>query len=198
MAPIDFQDQLRNRCEGRIHYEAAIQDAFHGDDPIISTIPMYVLSDFLGMNVFVEMEKSIRPIYVTRYRIDDCDAHMTNYFPDPSRAVYRASISGDILIIECTMGMDDKDWFEVIDSFGLSAHAMSLQMSDYEQRNGKLSPIDESLRKEFILHTTLEHGIYSLGRFAIWKNILLDDVFKDIDRIRHFINLSKYDHMKES
>ena len=39
---------------------------------------------------------------------------------------------------------------------------------------------------------TVDHGVYSLGRFATWRNILLDDVVKDIDVIKSMMGQDKY------
>ena len=57
-------------------------------------------------------------------------------------------------------------------------------------------PIDNKARKSFMLKLTLEHNIYSVGRFACWKNILLDDVYDDSFTIRAMINSDPYDKFK--
>ena len=200
MAPEGFQDMLRERCANRIVYEEPVGMAIQGSEVIISTVPMNILAEPLNMRFFlgenVRIAESVRPIYVNTYRIDDSDAFMTNYFPDLRTPMYRASISGDILIIESTQPMDEIDLAEAAWSFGLYIADMDLITANYEQRNGKMIPMDEEIRKAFILTATLKHNIYSLGRFAIWKDILLDDVYKDIGRIKHFINLTQYDKLK--
>ena len=38
-------------------------------------------------------------------------------------------------------------------------------------------------------------GIYSLGRHATWRKILLDDVVQDIQRIESMLKTSAYDRM---
>lgn len=202
VAPIDFQDTLRNICEERINYDYLLSDVLRYDGPILSTIPMGVLSELLDLEYILgeelEIIKSVLPVYVTRYDIKDCEAYMTYYYPERNMNLYRASISGNTLIIECMEPMADSDLQIVMLSFGLFGAHLNLQLYNFEQNNGKIKPIDENKRKKFILQATLEHGVYSLGRFAIWKDILLDDVYKDIGRIKHFINLSKYDQLKGS
>jgi hypothetical protein len=44
---------------------------------------------------------------------------------------------------------------------------------------------------------TTRFGIYSLGRFATWRNILLDDVLNDIFRIREMMNGTDYDFVRK-
>jgi len=41
--------------------------------------------------------------------------------------------------------------------------------------------------------------VYSLGRFALWQNLLMDDVFDDLGKIRNMISLaSEYDLLREA
>ena len=40
-----------------------------------------------------------------------------------------------------------------------------------------------------------KYGIYSLGRHATWRKILLDDVVGDIERIQSMMKTSAYDRM---
>ena len=44
-------------------------------------------------------------------------------------------------------------------------------------------------RKEFLYYLTREFNIYSLGRFATWKQIILDDVVDDANKIMKLINV---------
>ena len=61
------------------------------------------------------------------------------------------------------------------------------------QRYGKILPFDEEERQAFILWATETFGIYSLGRFATWRQILLDDLVRDIGVIKRLIeNRSRY------
>ncbi len=53
--------------------------------------------------------------------------------------------------------------------------------------------MSDAPRKALLHHLTITHGIYSLGRFATWRNILLDDVYEDVFAIRKMIHQSHYD-----
>lgn len=68
-----------------------------------------------------------------------------------------------------------------------------------EQKFGKISPIDEQFRHSIIYNLTKQHGIYSLGRFSCWRQIMLDDVVKDVKSIERLIkieNLTGYEAAK--
>ena len=60
-------------------------------------------------------------------------------------------------------------------------------MTDSHQEFGKIRPIDENIRKEFIFQMTSKHNIYSVGRFATWRQLLLDDVVDDLKVVEQFI-----------
>ena len=72
------------------------------------------------------------------------------------------------------------------DDFGIKT-TMLTDIETSEQEYGKIMPIDEKLRKEFIYQMTTKYNIYSVGRFATWRQLLLDDVVEDIQHIEHFI-----------
>jgi hypothetical protein len=55
--------------------------------------------------------------------------------------------------------------------------------------------MNEEIRKEFIFKTTVQNNIYSLGRFATWRNLIMDDVYKDIQVIKKLMNQSNYDRV---
>lgn len=66
----------------------------------------------------------------------------------------------------------------------------------HEQKFGKISPINEQLRHSIIYNLTKQFGTYSLGRFSCWRQIMLDDVVKDVKKIENLLkleNLSGYE-----
>ena len=59
-------------------------------------------------------------------------------------------------------------------------------------------PIDDKIRKDFIYTLTEKYNIFSVGRFATWRQLLLDDVVNDISVIERLIaNNSNYNFRKE-
>jgi len=60
----------------------------------------------------------------------------------------------------------------------------------FGEKYGKIIPIMSSVRHALLLSISAQFGIYSLGRFATWRNILLDDVIHDAQRIEDGRSLS--------
>ena len=198
IAPPDFQEQLKHMLAYRIEYDKQIE-SYHAYQSI-STLPMNVLADIMGIDCPLDPvadQQVVKPIYVNRYRIPNCDVYMTVYFPSFKTSVYRASISGDVLIVESTREATEKEISEATEALGIHSLSLDEELINYEQKNGKLAPIDEKARRKWILDLTLHHGVYSLGRFATWRNIVLDDVYHDILKIKSFINKDAYEVYKE-
>lgn len=195
VAPINFHDMLIDQVSNRIEYGVDISSIDIKDNaPIVSTLPMFVLAEAIGEDCGVEFENSVNKITVSRYRVPDCNVYMTYYYTDPTCGPYRASIDGDVLIIESMWNISDTDVDIVKRSFGLTGITLETIVENYNQPNGKISSIDEGLRRKFIVEMTMKYRIYSLGRFATWRNIVLDDVYKDILQIKQLINKDDYYH----
>ena len=62
-----------------------------------------------------------------------------------------------------------------------------IDLKESKQVYGKIKPIDENLRKEFVFEMTNKYKIYSVGRFATWRQLLLDDLINDLKMIDSFI-----------
>ncbi len=59
----------------------------------------------------------------------------------------------------------------------------------------KILPIDEDVRKRFIMWASDKHQVYSLGRFATWRpGLLLDDVVNDVRVIQRIHKQGNYEH----
>jgi len=188
-------DLIRRMAKGLdINYFATVDDLDHirklaAEGPVISTIPMPMMMRIVGWRDVPAFES--RPIWSIQAKIIDppCDVFQTIYYPDPAVPQYRASITGDTLLVEFireppTIGevLD-----RVVDDFGLGPVRWIGPEPLKKQRYGKINPINEDLRREFIYTMTREYGIYSLGRFATWRQILLDDVAKDCEVISKLI-----------
>lgn len=188
IAPEDFIDHLIDRAAGRIRWGQAINPILHTghSGPIISTIPMNVLASMLRV---ASPEFNYAQITVKRYRVKGADIFQSVYVSDPLTKCYRVSITGDLLIAEW-IG-DETDTFNVGAPFGLTRFDLE-ELETTKQRYGKISPIEDRWRRNFILNLSNQHNIFSLGRFGTWRNILLDDVVKDTAVIKRLINDDAY------
>ena len=193
IAPSDFHAQLIDMLGSRVEFNSPI----HGNDlykdekrPIISTMPMQSLLKLLLLETDTEFLH--QPITTTRWHVPGCSLHATIYYPEQVTPIYRATLTGEDLIMEHMEEVTEWDYRQVFDSFGISTFA-TLVEENHTQRYGKILDIDDAKRKQIIFELTTEFGIYSLGRFAIWKNILLDDVLDDLYVIRRFMKESDYD-----
>lgn len=180
IAPDDFVVQLSDRLGERVIYNSPFKEV--GDDICISTIPMSTMT-----RIVTPPKKTpsfeFQAINVKRWLVKDADVFQTIYFPDPATNLYRASITKDLLIAE---GMGDFECEQVMEAFGLSQDDVVL-LEDVKQSYGKIAPIDEDWRLSYIGWLTTEKKIFSLGRYGTWRNILLDDVLKDINIIKRWL-----------
>lgn len=182
IAPDTFYDQLVDSVGQRIQWN--MNASFNMGHVLVSTAPLPVVLKSLDINAPVEFPRA--PIKVTRYRVPGADVFQTIYFPERCLNVYRASITGETLIIESVADLDELDEQEVERAFGLRLEDCDL-MESVEQKYGKIAPIDDAVRKQLLFRLTHDHNIYSLGRFATWRNILLDDVVDDITMIKKLL-----------
>lgn len=158
--------------------------------PCVSTAPLPAVLAALGEpHDGVEFLRAA--IHVARFRIRAADVFQTIYFPDQKHSLYRASITGDLLIAEFINAPIGGWESELARAFGA---ALDLEpLGEVRQQYGKIAPIDEAARRALILRLTERHRIFSLGRFATWRNLLLDDVVDDIGVIRRLLDASNYE-----
>lgn len=192
IAPSDFINQLANGVDiqyGQPLTGGMIECRDPDSEPIISTIPMPAMADMLGFgDSFVWSYRSIWSLRATILH-PEVELYQTIYFPE-QQGYYRASITGRQLIIEFAQEPDSNhiSWIaEVLKAFGFPKMTAFGEPSIKFQKYGKLLPIDEEKRHAFILMLSDRYGIYSLGRFATWRQILLDDVVHDVEVIDNFI-----------
>jgi hypothetical protein len=160
----------------------------------ISTAPLPVVLSELGIATELQFERA--PITVVRCRVRGADVFQTVYFPDEETPMYRASITGDTLIVEAmTTDVASKEWMpRALTLIGRAFATEVVQVVEtVQQQYGKIVPIADADRKRTLFALTQQHGIYSLGRFATWRNILLDDVVKDVHGIKRMMNSTPYD-----
>jgi hypothetical protein len=191
IAPDDFLSQLIDNCGNRIEWNCTF-DIGMLSGPAISTMPMSVLSAMLQVSDVPAFKYA--PIVVYRAVVHNSDVFQTVYFTNAETPIYRASITGSTLIIEAMSAISDTDIATVMRAFGICQYD---EVGQQKQKFGKIAAIDDEWRKSFILRASTKHNIYSVGRFATWKNILLDDVVHDLAVVKRLIkNGSIYEKLK--
>ena len=199
IAPEDFIGQLIERCAGRItwNHKLTRAEVLAEKEAVISTLPMKVMASFMANELpadFIQAAPDFdhEPITVRRWRIPGADVFQTIYFPGLDTTLYRASITGDLLIAEY---VGEAYTSPLFDAFGI-VEEDCVPIEQVSQRYGKIARIDDAWRKQFIFWLTHEHNIFSLGRFGTWRNILLDDVIQDIGVLKKLMNTTTYDRMR--
>jgi hypothetical protein len=198
IAPEDFIAQMAKKLD--ICYNSSLDketiDSCDKNSSKISTVPMNILMKIAGWSDIPKFEyKEITTVTATISNFP-CEVYQTIYVPQLSYSAYRVSITGDKLIVEC-IGSLEADFCKYetflncyLKMFFGEAGASRVQVSNIQAKNqkyGKLVNSTGRMGKEFILAMTDLHGIYSLGRFATWRQILMDDVVKDIRVIEQMI-----------
>lgn len=188
IAPETFYEQLLEAVGPRVSW--AQRWDFSARSGAISTAPLPAVLEALGIVPGPEIRFDRQPITVRRFRVPGWDVFQTVYFPEGTHTMYRASMTGDLLICEF-IGEPEGSWQTDVE--------LAFALADYEfiessgQRFGKIAPVNDTFRKQLIARLTTEHNIFSLGRFATWRNILLDDVVNDALVIKRLITASPYE-----
>lgn len=213
IAPDDFHTRLLERLEneGRVKYGEKINhisntaiktlgNIFPRTGCVISTAPIKFMPSITGINLKEKVDFCFKEILTIHGKVFNSNVHQTIYYPEFEFPVYRATLTGEKLIVEFKQG----DWSKnkkvflgiVLESFGLYPNQVEFEEFFNIQRFGKIYPISDQVRKKIIFDLTDKLEIYSLGRFAIWKNILLDDVLDDLFKIQKLIQSDNYDVKK--
>ncbi len=215
IAPENLIYSMAEKVTAPIHFGQSYAP-FDSDEgaPTISTIPMPMLMRLLKYQNAPEFRSVIG--YNLNVHLKDVDVCATLYYPDPKVQRYRASITGDRLTIEyCFPGLDEaasaakmvrltdypkdcwEECHEVLRDLGIPSTRLIGVPEVKLQRYGKLVPIDEGVRKRFMMWATDKFNIYSLGRFATWRpGLLMDDLINDIRVIQRIADHGGYDHRK--
>lgn len=210
IAPDDLHSILADICGSRVSWEhhVTLREIMNWrveGKPVVSTIPLPLLLKLLYGNLapgadlalptnhLLAIPFSHSPIYVSRFNVPLCDLFQTIYFPNPGTSVYRATLTGPLLTIEGTAATTTAELMDVKSAFGIEDVLLSTIQTKHVQSFGKIAPVEDGPRKALLHKLTTEWGIYSLGRFATWRNILLDDVYDDIAAIRKMQTQSHYD-----
>lgn len=214
IAPSDLIDRMQKKVVAPIKLKTTFKAKKTDDKKTISTIPMPLLMQLLGYDHKIDFG------YVAGYTIQvdlkSTDVCATVYFPNPEIKPYRASITGNRLIVEYAEPNFTSDRIEaevtelarhpkkiadellnVLPHMGLKVRHASGVPEVRLQKYAKIRPIDDGARKRFILWASEHHNIYSLGRFATWRpSLLLDDVVNDVRVIQKIANGTNYEGKK--
>lgn len=194
VAPVSMYEQLVEQCRGRLMWGVGMESFVGRPDrceAIISTIPMPAAAAlWLGERAPPATDFKRAPIRVQRARIPGADVFQTVYFPSGDYSTYRASITGDTLIVESMSNEGAPlQMGDVLEAFGLAGSPWVRldDITEVEQQYGKIEPIDEAVRRSVIFAMTQRESVYSVGRFATWRNILLDDVVQDLRIVKSML-----------
>ena len=155
-------------------------------DICISTIPMPKIIKMCNLKYGIEFK--YKSIFVTRAKLSiRSSVNQTLYFTDSRQFMpYRVTIQGQDVIAESMIGTTDLTFEHCLTAFGLSYKHISGEDKGFsitEQKFGKIEPIDDNLRRRILMDLTDEFKIYSLGRFATWRSLRIDQVVEDIKKI---------------
>lgn len=156
-------------------------------EPTISTMPMPALMKLVGWPNPPQF--SSRAITTATIHLPPewgVDVYQTLYYPRAQPRMYRASLTGERLTLEYCLDKVDLEEATydarcALRDFGIASQVdEKLVPSLRTQQHGKINPIPDRERREFIVAMTDKYNLWSVGRFATWRQIILDDVVKDI------------------
>jgi hypothetical protein len=193
IAPQDFYEQLVAAVGPRIQWGTPFNLVGVGQ-PTVSTMPLPAACDQLDITMPAQSFPRA-PITVHRWSLDKVKLYQTIYFPALDVPIYRASITGSTLIVECAAGTSaDRAVWHATQAFGIELLARANNHETVDQKFGKIIELPASIRRPLLHRLTSQHNVYSLGRFATYRNILLDDVVQDIAVIRRLMRADAYGH----
>tara|TARA_Y100000310_G_C20666573_1_gene807845 strand:+ start:1011 stop:1907 length:897 start_codon:yes stop_codon:yes gene_type:complete len=188
IAPPDLIQRMVNCVQAKISPNMDV-DPKSLSRPCISTMPMPTLMELLGWRDRVEFHH-IKGTNIHMH-IDDMDAYCSLYVPDPVYPFSRISITGSEAVVE-THGPIQEQPRACVNMVAKLLGVNSKRIGDpvfHSQPYSKILPIDDHVRKRFMLWATEKHNVYSLGRFATWRpGLLLDDVVNDVRVIHRMIH----------
>ena len=195
IAPEDFIKKLSNGID--VSYGEKVVSFEDYDEPIISTMPVYKLAELLDYEL---PDLKYRSIQAISFDLDmDIDVYQTIYYPG-IESQYRVSITGNKVIAEFAKDMNgshaDDEIRDILrkleDDFGIVYTGEFPEATFSNQKYGKLIECEDNSVKKFIGWATREHNVYSLGRWGTHRQILMDDVVKDIRQIDKLISNKGY------
>jgi len=162
-------------------------------DMCISTIPIIYLAKLVKPMVFKdnsESEFGYVPIYTVSGELGfSSSLHQTIYYPDRDHSAYRATLEGKHIIIESLSELGSDELESILGNFGLFLPDVE-NLKRHRQELGKLYSTRDDDRKNMIMCLTREFDIYSIGRYAIWKQVRSDDLVLDLRHVSKLMRLT--------
>lgn len=197
IAPDDFISKLSVGLNIKFGQSILDFDEHLIGEPIISTMPVFSLAKSLGYKDLPTLKS--REIWIVSFDLlADVDVYQTIYYPSVRHPFYRISITGKKLIAEFN------DFDEKWDQQNILSELLQLLKADFgivsamsnvnvsHQKYGKLIECKTDAVKSFLGWATRKYNIYSLGRWGTHRQLLMDDVVKDIKKIDKMIKNNGY------
>ena len=198
IAPDYFVNKLSNGLNIEYGTDATkfIEKQMEDDsEPLISTMPINTLAEILSYPL--KSNPRTTSIWTITFLIGglDIDVYQTIYYPEAGLDIYRLSITGSKVIAEFNVPVTEVVLnmikYLLENDFAISGFEVVDLESGY-QKHGKLIPDNNDEIKDFVGTITRDYNIYSLGRWATHRQILMDDVVKDIRIIDNMISTNQY------
>ncbi len=161
-------------------------------------MPVAALANALGYKDLPELKT--KEIWTVKFDLwNNVDVYQTIYYPSHMLPLYRLSITGKTVIAEFCESPDELSDEKIITElskfieshFGIPCHE-AIEIKRSYQKFGKLIECDTEEVKKFIGWATREHNVYSLGRWGCHRQLLMDDVVKDIKQVDKLIRSNGY------
>jgi|GEM_PF-3138186 hypothetical protein len=158
-------------------------------DYCISTIPVFELLSILKIKT--ENSFPSKDIHIVRTKsLLKSEVHQTIYIPEEKYDCYRATLEGEEMIFESANKFPKEEEIEELSSYFGIKGLNPENTEKHTQKMGKIIPTEDDFRRTVIVDLTERYNIFSLGRFAVWKQIKTDDLIQDLDLIRKMIGIS--------
>ncbi len=196
IAPGDFINKLSKGID--IKYNTFVDFVNNPSNLTISTMPVAALANALGYKDLPEL--NTREVWTVKFDLwNNVDVYQTIYYPSHMLPLYRLSITGNTVIAEFCESPDELSDEKIVTElskfieshFGIPCHE-AIEIKRSYQKFGKLIECDTEEVKKFIGWATRNHNIYSLGRWGCHRQLLMDDVVKDIKQVDKLIRSNGY------
>lgn len=145
---------------------------------LISTMPLPILLKMIKHQVNFEFEST--PVYIKAYTVPSSlssEVYQILYMTNPSDTPQRISLMNDMIFVESNQVLGETENANLIAKiWGLSGLQM---VGERVIKPGKFHPVEKVIRKNILGRLTAQHGIYCLGRYAVWDYKRIDHIAED-------------------